>query len=190
MGTVGRVVGAAALVGLTTIWPGSDAGADIVKPPGACVGTGHWSGANRTYTSAAESPGATIKVPRGDTVAWTGAIGTAQPGGPEVTRRPISGRIEVQGPPLIGWIKVDDWGGTSVRQAKNGTKKYDLPIVAAGMKLKLRGHHSENGQKICEGEINVEIDGSSFSNPVTYAGIAGTALGGLGLLLSLRAKAA
>jgi hypothetical protein len=36
--------------------------------------------------------------------------------------------------------------------------------------------------------VNVQIEGSSFSNPITYGGIAGTALGGLGLVFSLRGK--
>jgi hypothetical protein len=152
--------------------PATPAGADVVTPPGACSGSGHWNDANFTEDSANHVPSDVIEVPASDTVAWSGKIGDHALGdtGPE---RNISGEVKLDLP--IGDATIDSWGGSSVRYANEGEHSYDLPSVLIGIEMKLHGEHRENGAVVCSGSVFVKVTGSVWSNPLVY--------GALGLLV-------
>jgi len=134
------------------------AGADVVTPPGACVGSGAWQRSGQQETSTDHDPSDVIEVPRSDTVRWAGNVkGFAL--GAEGPRRDISGEVQLDLP--IGSVTIDDWGGSSVRYANEGEHEYDLPNVLAGIKMKLHGEHRENGKVVCAGSVFVKIDGTS-----------------------------
>lgn len=165
-------VGTLAVVGAAA----APAGADIVSPAAACVGSGMWQGGGISETSTAHTPADVIVVPRTDTVAWAGnqkgyALGAEGP------RRDISGAVQLQLP--LGTATIDTWSGSSIRYANEGQHTYDLPSVLAGIKMKLRGFHAENGAQVCGGSVYVKIAGSGPLKPI---GLAGLVLSG-GLLL-------
>src|SRR5436309_1231128 len=56
------------------------AGADVVTPPGACVGTGVWQGSGLNESTTKHVPGDVIIIPQSDTVAWTGLQRGFSPG--------------------------------------------------------------------------------------------------------------
>jgi opacity protein-like surface antigen len=173
------VAGAVVLVLLMTAGP---AAADVVDPSGACVGSGTWQEGGFSETSTDHVPDDVIEIPRKDEVSWSGAIGGAQLGD-EVPRRDIAGKVELQLPPPVGWITVDDWGGSSVRAANEGVHDYDLPSVVSGVKMKLRGQHSDAGTLTCSGSVFVKVEGS---NPLLIGGIVGMVLTGIALLFAGR----
>lgn len=182
--TVKRVLAGAGAVVLASLMAAGPAAADVVDPDGACVGSGSWAEGGLSETSTDHVPDDVIKIPRKDVVSWSGAIGDAQLGD-EVPRRAIAGKVQIQLPPPIGWVTIDDWGGSSVRAANEGEHDYDLPSVLSGVKMKLRGEHSDAGSLTCAGSVFVEIDGGS--NPLMIAGIVGMVLSGGALLYSGKA---
>jgi hypothetical protein len=161
----------------------SPASADVVSPPGACAGSGHWVKANLDETSAEHKPDDVIKVPRSDTVQWAGNIKGNQLGavGPD---RPISGSVQLDLP--IGSVTVDSWGGSSDRYANKGEHSYDLPSVLSGIKIKLHGEHKDNGVVTCSGSVYVQVEGSAFSNPLTWGGLGGLVISGGALVFAGR----
>ena len=179
--TLMAFAGAALLV--SPVLLASAAAADVVTPPGACVGSGTWQEGGFTETSTDHDPGDTIKVPRADTVHWKGNIKGFQLGaaGP---RRDIEGKVEVETP--FGSVKVDDWDGSSIRYANEGEHDYDLPKVLVGIKMKVKGFHKDAGKVTCEGSVNVEVDGSATSNPLAAGGAAGLVVSGAGLVFAGR----
>ena len=66
------------------------AGADVVTPPGACVGTAKWQGSGQNESSANHATGDVITIPEKDTVDWTGGQAGFAPGqqGPLGDRQP------------------------------------------------------------------------------------------------------
>ena len=173
---------AASLIGFGLLVFSSPAGADIVTPPGACVGTGTWLESGLNESSTAHVPSDTVKIPAKDTVRYAGNIAGAPAVGPE---RPISGFVKVGLP--IGSLTIDSWGGKSTKYANSGEKKYNIPSVFKGIKLKLSGEHRDNGNLTCSGEVNVEIEGSGMSSPLGIASIALFILSGGALVLAGRA---
>jgi opacity protein-like surface antigen len=159
------------------------AAADVVSPPGACMGSGAWRTSGQQETSAAHRKSDVIKIPQADTVDWQGsergfAVGSAGP------RRDISGKVSVVLP--MGTATIDSWGGSSVRYANTGTHAYDLPKALVGLKLKLKGSHKDGGVTTCKGSVFVRVEGSATSNPLAAAGAAGLALSGGALLFAGR----
>ena len=143
----------------------ASAGADVTTPPGECVATGHWLNSGQTESSTAHNPSDVIKIPAKDTVQWAGNIkGYAL--GSQGPRRQISGSVELDLP--IGSATIDSWGKSSVRYANTGRHKYDLPSLLKGIKMKLHGHHSENGKLVCSGSVYMEISGTS---PLVWGGV-------------------
>jgi hypothetical protein len=163
LGLLGVVAMATALLG-----PAGPAGADVVKPPGECVASGHWQTAGFDEASGDHDPSDVIDIPRSDTVAWQGnikgyALGATGPS------RSIDGDVKLDLP--IGSATIDSWSGDSVRYANEGEHSYDLPSVLTGIKMKLRGEHRENDAVVCSGSVYVKIAGSVWSNPLSYAAI-------------------
>jgi hypothetical protein len=167
------------------VWT-SSAGADVVDPAGKCFGSGTWEEEGETRSSPDYVPDDVIEVPQSDNVVWQGNIDGA-PLGTEVERRRISGEVQLDIAGL-GDVTIDDWGGSSMRAANTGEHEYDLPSFLINVKMKLHGEHREAPegggafQRICGGSVYVQIEGSTFSNPLAIASIPGLALALLGLI--------
>lgn len=184
MGRRAMMAGAGALVAGSCLGLATAAGADVVSPPGACTGTGSWQEGGISEASVDHVPSDVIEVPRSDTVSWFGSVGDATLG-EEVPRREISGEVQIDLP--IGTVTIDDWGGSSVRAANEGTHSYDLPELVIGIEMALHGAHRENGSEVCSGSVNVVVDGGAFDNPLAYAGLAGMVISGAALAFAGRA---
>jgi hypothetical protein len=181
-----RFASALAFGACASVWPlASSAGADVVDPPGACRGSGQWLESGLDETSAEHDRGDLIVIPRTDTVAWSGAVGDAALGA-EGPRRDISGEVQLDLP--FGSVTIDDWGGSSVRYANEGTHEYDLPSILGGIEMRLHGAHRENGEEVCSGEVRVKVEGDAFDNPLAFAGLGGVAVSAVLLGLAGRAR--
>jgi hypothetical protein len=175
-------IAAAALLGAAA----GPAGADVVSPPGACVGTGTWQDAGFTETSTDHVPSDVITIPRADTVAWAGGVGAADaPAGEE---RAISGEIRLELP--VGSVVIDDWDGDSENYSNSGDYEYDLPTALVGIEMRLSGVHREEGAEVCTGSVGLVVDGSVTSNPVAIGAAVLLVLSGAGLGLAARGKPA
>ena len=161
------------------------AGADVVTPAGACAGAGAWTKAKFTERMKTHSPDDVITIPRTDVVKWRGNLKGETPKS-EVPRRDIDGEIVVV-LPVGQQIVVNKWDGTSVKGANRGRRPYNLPILFSGVKMKLEGHHAEDGKTVCSGSIWVQVDGGAASNPLTWAAVAGILLSGAALFWAGRA---
>jgi hypothetical protein len=179
---VGLVLLAGAVVGLTP----TPAGADVVDPPGSCPVLGRWAEGDLRERGRDHDTDDVIDIPINDVVRWQGRVGAAA-FADTTDRRPISGRVEIELP--LGQSRlVDDWGGTSVKEANRGRYKYDLPFFFKGVKMKLSGHHDEDGRRVCSGSVYVQVEGSALSNPLTWAGIVGVVLSLLALVWAGRGR--
>jgi hypothetical protein len=173
---------AAALLGMAA----RPAGADVVSPPGACVGTGTWQDAGFTETSTDHVPSDVITIPRSDTVAWAGGVGAVDaPAGEE---RSISGEIRLELP--VGSVVIDDWDGDSENYSNAGDYKYDLPSALVGIEMRLSGVHREEGAEVCTGSVGLVVDGSVTSNPAAIGAAVLLVLSGAGLGLAAKGKPA
>lgn len=179
-GTTARVVLCTALSGGWLALAAGPASADVVSPPGACTGSGHWVKAGISESSTAHQSSDVIKVPRSDDVQWQGSE-TGGGGG----RRAISGAVEVKFP-FGGSVTVGSWGGTSTKTSNSGVKHYDLTSVAGGIKLKLYGFHNDAGKRTCEGSVYLEISDGGFKNKASYGALAGMVISGAGLVFAGR----
>jgi hypothetical protein len=162
------------------------AGADVVSPAGACTGTGTWAGSGQRESSADHETSDVIEVPQSDTVSWTGVIGTnsVDSTGPE---RETSGSVTLALP--IGSVTLGDWSDDdSVSYGEAGERSYDLPSVVIGVEMQLSGEHSEGGAEVCSGSVGVVVEGSPWSNPLTYGALLLAALSGVGLWAAAAAK--
>lgn len=176
---------AAAAAGLVvaTIGP---AGADVVSPPGACVGTGTWQDAGFTETSTDHVPSDVITIPRADTVAWAGGVGAVDaPAGEE---RAISGEIRVEVP--WGSVVIDDWDGESENYSNSGDYEYDLPTALIGIEMTLSGVHREEGAEVCTGSVGMVVEGSMTSNPLAIGAAIALVASLAGMVVAARGKPA
>jgi hypothetical protein len=166
--------------------PAAPSGADVVTPARACRGAGYWAQARFGERTVDLETDDVVDIPLDDVVRWTGRVGEAKPGD-TTERRSVSGRIELELP--LGQSRlVNDWGGTSVKEATEGRHKYDLPFFFKGVKMKLSGHHDEDGRRVCSGSVYVQVEGSALSNPLTWAGIVGVVLSLLALVWAGRGR--
>lgn len=179
-----RAAAAVALVAGCVLVSASPAAAELVDPPGSCVGTGAWSEGGFAVDSSSADPSEVIEIPRSDSVAWTGLVNGPEPGDP----RPIAGSIALQLPAPLGYVTVRDWSGTGINISSSGTQSYELPsVVPAGVVFTLRGQHLENGAVFCSGTAQLRIAGGVFDSPLIWIALAGTVLLGVLLLLTGRA---
>jgi hypothetical protein len=168
------------VVGLPIVLAARPAGADVIDPEGKCFGAGTWTEEQVSRDSTMYDPSDTVEVPQADTVHWQGNI-QGFDAGSEGPRRRISGEVELDILGL-GAVTIDDWGGSSVRYANEGDHEYDFPSVLVNVKMKLQGEHREAPEaggaftRICGGSVYVQIEGSTFSNPLAIAAIPGLAL--------------
>jgi hypothetical protein len=196
---IGRVLAAASAFAMVLGIGATGAAADVVAPAGNCVGTGTWQdGGERgpfTEDSRQLAPGDTVKIPLKDTITWKGWLprlvnlppeGEPPPLGTNIEFRQIRGKVEIELPPPIGWVTVDDWGvkvtKPSQKVVNEGEHEYDFPSVLAGVKVPVRGEHFEGSQLYCSGSAKVQFEGSLTDNPAALAGLGGLVVSG-GLLL-------
>ncbi|MCI0687753.1 MAG: hypothetical protein L0Y54_11020 [Sporichthyaceae bacterium] len=186
---VGRCLAVAGLATAACLLFAIPAAADIVDPPGSCVGSATWQtglperGGSFSETSAAHQPGDVIEVPRADTVEWSGQVVGPAAG----TERAISGSVKVLLPAPLGGVTIGDWGGSTDKVDNTGTRSYDLPgLVPAGVEFTLSGTHSEGSSEFCSGSVKMTIAGGAFDSPLVWGAIAGDVLFGAGLLLAGR----
>lgn len=182
-----RWAAAGALVaGVVVLTAAGVAHADVVDPSGACDASGLWVGEGVTRASADYSSSDLIEIPQKDKVQWAGSVGGAGKG-EEGARREISGEVEID-IAGVGSATIDDWGGSSVKYANEGNKKYDLPDVLLNVKIRLHGEHREAPEgsaaftKVCGGSVYVQAKGGTFSNPLSIASAVGMLLSGAGLV--------
>jgi hypothetical protein len=167
MGYRMQVLLVALITAVVSLGSPSAAGADAVTV-GDCHGDGTWTSTGKTESSRDHDAGDVIKVPRKDVVQWLGALDDHTLGD-EVPRRDIDGSIDVK---ILGkWITVDDWDGSSVRAANEGEYEYDLPAALAGVKIEIRGIHTDDGTVTCKGgNVYLQIRGKATDNPLTWVG--------------------
>jgi hypothetical protein len=175
---------AAALVAAAVVlYPAATASADVVTPPGACTGSGHWVTAGFTKSSTQYVPSDVVSVPQKDKVDWQGSE-HGKPIGYLGPARSIDGAIQVTVPFGVS-VNVWHWTGQSSRRYSNeGQESYNVPSMLIGIRMKLSGFEKEDGVEVCSGSVYVEVMGSKLKNPIGWAGIAGMVVFGAGLLAS------
>src|SRR5690606_35242635 len=160
-------------------WP-DPAAADLVDPPGSCVGTGTWHDGGFTVDSSTAERGTVIEVPRADRVSWSGEVVGVDPG----TERTIAGSVAGRLPVPLGSFTLTDWAGPTTTAAASGTETYDLPsFVPAGVVFQLQVEHYEDGALYCSGAAQLRIAGGPFDSPLIWIVLAATVL--FGVLLAL-----
>jgi hypothetical protein len=180
---LGRWLAGGALGVAVALVPAAPAAADLVDPPGACVGTAVWQEGGPSIVSTERSPDDVVEIPRKATVNWTGRVVGPQAG----TERTIDGEVFIDLPPLLGGITLDRWSGRASNVDKSGTYSYDLPsIIPAGVVFTVVGEHAENGKVHCDGEADVMIKGGVFDSPLVWAALGGLLL--LGVLTALAGR--
>jgi hypothetical protein len=163
--TAVAVVGGAALVGAGPVR------ADVVQPPGACVGTASFASGTEadgpfSVDSRTLSPDDVTVVPLSDTVTWTGEVSGVAPG----TSREVDGFIRLDLPWPLPDVTIDSWNSTTMNVANQGVEDYDLPsALPRGTELRVYGEHRENGVLVCRGSATAALEGGAFSSPVTVA---------------------
>jgi hypothetical protein len=148
----------------------SPAGAEVVSPAGACVGSAAWTSGALTETTAQLTPGEVIEIPRADRVAWSGTVVGPAAG----TARQVAGRVQLRLPAPFGTVDIADWGGEATEVERSGAYSYDLPtLVPAGVRLDLQASHDEGGQRHCSAGVGLIIPGGPFDSPLIWVALVG-----------------
>jgi hypothetical protein len=131
------------------------------------------------------------EIPLSGTARYEGAT----PGGGEgveVAERDISGQVVIKTPPGLPDIELADawrWDGSGTGTFDAGTVDWDLPsVLPRGVPFRVEGYHAEDGTTICEGWVDVQIEGGLFDSPLAPVSFAGTALAAAGLGLAMVKK--
>lgn len=173
---LGRWVAGGALGVAVALMPATPAQADLIFPPGACVGTAAWQDGGPNIVSTQRNPDDVIEIPRKATVNWSGRVVGPKAG----TERSIDGEVFIDLPPLLGGITLGRWDGQASNVDKSGAYDYDLPsIIPAGVVFTVVGEHAENGKLHCDGEADVMIKGGPFDSPVVWVALVGLLLTGV-----------
>ncbi|MEA2717948.1 MAG: hypothetical protein QOI99_2265 [Actinomycetota bacterium] len=159
----------------------SPAGAEMTHDTIGCSGTATVTGDDGSAVTV-DAAATSVKIPRGDSAAWKAASN-------KVTHD-HSGSVDLALGPLS--INLGRWGPTGNDGDKStvgGLK--ELPAVVRlfpSVRWKVSGRHkgTEGG---CEGEITVEVEGSTASTAAAgAAALAGTAAAAAGLVQATRPK--
>lgn len=144
---------------------------------GGCQASGTWRNAGISVDAIAIGD-EVVTVPRSDTVDWMGSV-SGPPG-------EHSGAIWLELPPPFGTVEIDNWGGSGETTSNSGSEDYDLPkLLPAGVIFTVAGEHSDaNGN--CTGYVNLKLEGSALSSPITWVSLAATV--GLGAALFMLLK--
>jgi hypothetical protein len=166
-----RALTAVAVVGGAALVAAGPSRADIVEPPGACVGTASFATGTAadgpfSVDSQVLSPDDVTVVPLSDTVTWTGEVAGVAPG----TSREVEGFVRLDLPWPLPDATIDSWNSTTTRTANQGVEEYDLPsALPRGAGFRVYGEHREDGELVCSGSATVALEGGAFSSPVTVA---------------------
>lgn len=190
-GVVG-VAGAAATIGVLVLAGGGVAHAQDQPPDleGPCTAQATLS--NGVVVDPARSSGVYV-VPIEGSAQYSGSVNADV-----VVPRAISGKVTIVSPPGFPAITVSDswvWNSpSSVSLSSTGSVSWKLPKwLPRGVPITVEGVHRDAGLT-CRGSVTIELEGSAFDSPLTYAAIAGTAVTGLGVaaagIASARAAAA
>jgi hypothetical protein len=178
-----RVLLGFAAVGVAFVFfpmPTAGAAPQEVSGNGNCQGTAAFQSGHQ-YTAADSG---VDEIPLKDTVNWTGSI-EAPSSAPDWA---YAGHIQLELPPPLPAITIDDWSGTTDATGNSGVKKYDLPsFVPRGVELEVTGSHTQ-ADKSCSGTVTVKVEGGAFDSPAAPAALVGTAATGVGAALAGRAK--
>jgi hypothetical protein len=164
-----RALAAVAVVAGTGFLVALPAAADLVDPPGACVGTatfasGTEDGGAFTVDSRTIGPDDVTVVPISDTVTWTGAVTGVAPG----TVREVEGFVKLDLPWPLPDATVDSWDSTTALVENEGVEDYDLPsALPRGLTFRVYGEHRENGTVVCTGSAQARLEGGFMDSPVT-----------------------
>lgn len=179
-----RVLLGIAAVGVAFVFlpmPSASAAPGEVSGNGNCEGTADFQESGHHYTAA---DAGVDEIPLKDTVKWAGQIDTPS----SAPDWGYSGHIQLELPPPLPAITIDDWSGTTDATGNSGTKKYDLPsFVPRGVELEVTGSHTQ-ADLSCSGVVKVKIAGSALDSPAAPAAVVGTVVTGGVLALAGRAK--
>ncbi len=144
---------------------------------GACQASGTWRNAGISVDATAIGD-EVVTIPRSDTVDWQGSV-SGPPGD-------HSGSVWLELPPPFGTVEIDSWGGSGVTTSNSGSEEYKLPkLVPAGVTFTVAGEHVDaNGT--CTGYVNLQVEGSALSSPITWVSLAGTVGTGAGMAMLLK----
>jgi hypothetical protein len=84
-------------------------------------------------------------------------------------------------------VNIGTWDGPGENHRNDGDYDYDFPSVLAGLKVPVSGHHTEPGIN-CAGRMVVQLEGSTWSNPILLGSIALTIVCVVNVGLAVRAK--
>jgi hypothetical protein len=154
----------------------SSASATITGP---CTASGTIGSKNYNATQAS------VVIPRKGTVHWKGAVNTGS------GKRDIEGKVYLKLPPPFGKLVVanGDWDGPSSRYRNQGNYEYNATQLLVGPKFTLYGHHSERGNVVCTGSIDVRLSGSKLKNPILLGSLVLTVVAVVNMGFVIRAKA-
>jgi hypothetical protein len=117
-------------------------------------------------------------IPREGTVDWQASV----PGRGE---RDVEGKIYAKIGPTD--VNIGSWGDSSTKHENSGQYDYDFPSVLSGLKVPVSGYHKEPGIE-CSGSMVVQLEGSTWTNPVLLGSIALTIVSVVNVALAVRAK--
>lgn len=118
-------------------------------------------------------------VPLQDDIKWSGSVT------PSRTPRPISGYVKIDLPAPIPDIDAGSWSRPKAVLVDNkGTYHWNLPSVAAGLKVRVYGTHNDVGTS-CPGFVVVGIKGTS---PLLFVALVGVVLSAFGLGVAMRGR--
>jgi hypothetical protein len=156
--------------GLAIVSPATPAQADIVNPPGACVGTADFHDAAVSLISTDLKPGTVTTIHRSDLVKWSGRVVGPVAG----TARAVDGAVQLHLPWPLGALTIGTWHGISSQVERTGVYAYDLPpLVPPNVVFDLEAHHDESGARHCTATTSLKIDGAPFGGPTIWIGLAG-----------------
>jgi hypothetical protein len=168
--TAARVAAGVGLLAGAVLGFAAPAAAEVVDPAGACTASAAWTAGGFTRTTAQLAPGEVVEIPRGDQVAWSGAVVGPAAGAP----RQVAGRVQLRLPAPFGTVDIADWGGEATEVERSGSYTYDLPsLVPSGVRLDLAASHDEGGRRHCTAAVGLIIPGGPFDSPLTWVALAG-----------------
>lgn len=172
----------------------ASAAAHAQAPPGG--GPPNATGAGTCTASATIDGGPTIDpyvssgpwvIPLSGTATYQGTVVAS------TTPRPIKGEVVIVTPPGIPDISVsDDWTWDDPEATgtdAGGSVSWDLPsFLPRGVPIRVEGYHQESGTTVCEGWIEIELEGGLWDSPLAPVSLGGAALAAVGLGFAARAK--
>lgn len=186
-----RTTWAVLLAGGALLLAADRAGAEATDPPNATGECRAFAEIEGYQTIDPYRSSGVYEIPLSGTARYEGAT----PGGGEgieVPERQISGEVVIKTPPGIPDIQLTDawsWNEPATGTFDAGTVDWDLPsALPRGVPFRVEGYHAEEGITVCEGYVDVEVEGGLFDSPFAPVSLGGTALAAAGLGLAMVKK--